>query len=203
MVGRRCCRHQQVFRTKGLCQRPIDHCGNRRSTSRAGHDRPARRSALGQIGGSITLGHGVVGDAGGPNFGGDQEGRGADDILGGPELHGLLGTAFINAERMYCCSHCNENLQATARSKHPDGVQVTMLDGSVRFVSDTIDPSTWHAMHARETPGTVLEERSRPSSVAGSGLKPLDNRNLKRRFAKARCQTELGNERSRTRSACG
>ena len=97
--------------------------------------------ARGQIGGSITLGHGVVGDAGGPNFGGDQEGRGADDILGGPELHGLLGTAFINAERMYCCSHCNENLQATARSKHPDGVQVAMLDGSVRFVSDAIDPT--------------------------------------------------------------
>ena len=113
--------------------------------------------ALGQIGGSITLGHGVVGDAGGPNFGGDQEGRGADDILGGPELHGLLGTAFINAERMYCCSHCDENLQATARSKHPGGVQVAMLDAAVRFVSDEIDPSAWHAMHSRETPAALIE----------------------------------------------
>jgi formylglycine-generating enzyme required for sulfatase activity len=111
--------------------------------------------SLGQIGGSMTWGHGVVGDAGGPNYGSKDEA--ADDILGGPELHQQLGKAFIDGERMYCCDHCNENFQATARSKHPGGVQVVMLDGAVRFVADHIDPTVWHLIHSRETPKDVLQ----------------------------------------------
>lgn len=34
----------------------------------------------------------------------------------------------------------------TARSKHPGGVQVVLVDASVRFVSDNIDTSTWRAL---------------------------------------------------------
>jgi prepilin-type N-terminal cleavage/methylation domain-containing protein len=32
-----------------------------------------------------------------------------------------------------------------ARSKHPDGVQTTFCDGSVRFIANSIDLSTWQA----------------------------------------------------------
>ncbi|MGI6419035.1 MAG: H-X9-DG-CTERM domain-containing protein [Thermoguttaceae bacterium] len=34
----------------------------------------------------------------------------------------------------------------TARSYHPGGVQVGLGDGSVRFVSETIDLFTWQAL---------------------------------------------------------
>ena len=33
-----------------------------------------------------------------------------------------------------------------ARSRHPGGVQVLMADGSVHFINDTIDLSTWRAL---------------------------------------------------------
>ena len=33
-----------------------------------------------------------------------------------------------------------------ARSVHPGGVQVLLADGSVRFVSETIDLTTWRAL---------------------------------------------------------
>jgi len=34
----------------------------------------------------------------------------------------------------------------TARSYHPGGVNLVMGDGSVHFVNDTIDLTTWQAM---------------------------------------------------------
>jgi len=34
----------------------------------------------------------------------------------------------------------------SARSRHPGGVQVALMDGSVRFVSETIDIETWQAV---------------------------------------------------------
>ena len=36
-----------------------------------------------------------------------------------------------------------------ARSKHTGGVNVAMADGSVRFVADSIDLTTWRAMGTR------------------------------------------------------
>jgi prepilin-type processing-associated H-X9-DG protein len=33
-----------------------------------------------------------------------------------------------------------------ARSRHPGGVQVAMLDGAVRFISDNININTWRAL---------------------------------------------------------
>jgi prepilin-type processing-associated H-X9-DG protein len=34
----------------------------------------------------------------------------------------------------------------TARSYHPGGVQVCLVDGSVRFINETIEMQTWLAL---------------------------------------------------------
>jgi len=36
-----------------------------------------------------------------------------------------------------------------ARSRHPGGVNAGLCDGSVRFISETIDATTWHALWTR------------------------------------------------------
>jgi prepilin-type processing-associated H-X9-DG protein len=53
---------------------------------------------------------------------------------------------------MPCVRYVDINQQATARSLHPGGVNVALLDGSARFISDYIDPGLWHVIHSRETP---------------------------------------------------
>ncbi|SFI65222.1 SUMF1/EgtB/PvdO family nonheme iron enzyme [Planctomicrobium piriforme] len=108
--------------------------------------------ALGQIGGSITWGHGVNSDDFGPNH---QWSR-ADDLLGCGTLHQVLGSEALEQERMPCVHYVDANHQATSRSLHPNGVHLSLLDGSVRFISDRIDPGLWHVMHSRETPPEVL-----------------------------------------------
>lgn len=35
------------------------------------------------------------------------------------------------------------------RSNHPGGVNLTLCDGSVRFVADSVDAATWHALWSR------------------------------------------------------
>ncbi|MFH1919556.1 MAG: DUF1559 domain-containing protein [Planctomycetota bacterium] len=63
-------------------------------------------------------------------------------------------------DRIYDAYYCNNNspnppcavtasgwpTMFAARSRHPGGVQVTMCDGSARFVSETIDIDTWRAV---------------------------------------------------------
>jgi formylglycine-generating enzyme required for sulfatase activity len=110
--------------------------------------------ALGQIGGSITWAHGVSGDAGGPN----NPWKRSDDILGCGELHRALGADRLERLGMPCCHYCRWNAQATARSLHQWGVNVLMLDGSARFIGDTVDPGVWHAIHSRETRSNLLAE---------------------------------------------
>jgi prepilin-type processing-associated H-X9-DG protein len=36
-----------------------------------------------------------------------------------------------------------------ARSKHPGGVNLLLVDGSARFVSDSVNPATWRALGSR------------------------------------------------------
>ena len=48
-------------------------------------------------------------------------------------------------------------LWKAARSRHPGGVNFLLCDGSVRFVGETIDIDTWHALGSRNG-GEVLGE---------------------------------------------
>ena len=110
--------------------------------------------ALGQIGGSITWAHGVVGDAGGPNNQWDR----SDDIFGCGRIHQALGSGRLEELGMPCCWYIDLSEEATARSQHPGGVHVLFLDGAARFVSDEVDRGLWHVMHSRQTPAAVLDD---------------------------------------------
>jgi prepilin-type N-terminal cleavage/methylation domain-containing protein/prepilin-type processing-associated H-X9-DG protein len=60
-----------------------------------------------------------------------------------------------NWKHISCCDGggfgytCDRNGIVPARSKHPGGVNAALGDGSVRFVSDTIDLVTWQRAGAR------------------------------------------------------
>ncbi len=108
--------------------------------------------ALGQVGASITWAHGVNGD----NFGPNNQWARADDIIACGTLHEVLGADKLEQEEMPCVHYVDANQQATARSKHDGGVNVSFLDGSVRFISNEVDPGLWHVMHSRETPENFL-----------------------------------------------
>ncbi len=110
--------------------------------------------ALGQIGGSITSAHGVSGDAYAPNHLWDR----ADDVLGCGRLHEAVGPETLLAEQMPCAHYIDRNDQATARSRHPEGVNTLFVDGTVRFVNNSVDRGLWHVMHSRETPASMLAE---------------------------------------------
>src|SRR5262249_49441678 len=43
----------------------------------------------------------------------------------------------------------SDNMFLPARSRHSGGVNVVLLDGSVRLVSDTIDPTVWLGLGTR------------------------------------------------------
>ncbi len=106
--------------------------------------------AMGAGGASITYAHGLYGDACGPN---NRNPR-SDDSLGCKEVFDKYGYDELVRQGMGCCPYRGV-LQATARSMHPGGVHVMMMDQSARFVVDGVDPNLWHAMHSRETPEKI------------------------------------------------
>ncbi len=69
---------------------------------------------------------------------------------------GYLSTAYNhyttpNARNVYDCINAANNFGlATARSFHPGGVNLLLVDGSVRFVRDSIALTTWQALATRE-----------------------------------------------------
>jgi prepilin-type processing-associated H-X9-DG protein len=101
---------------------------------------------LGVAGASITLGHGLIGDASGPNC---RRPR-SDDIIGCNQVHEVFGEEAMIREGMPCASYVLSE-QATARSVHPSGVNALMMDGSAKFFVNEVDLSIWHAVHSRET----------------------------------------------------
>jgi prepilin-type N-terminal cleavage/methylation domain-containing protein len=100
--------------------------------------------------------------------------QGSDTVAGGHDVRGRLwntihaGTTFStlyppnstigdntqgycgSVPGAPCGSQSIANAFTLARSKHTGGVNVTMGDASVRFVRDSITPSTWQAMGTRD-----------------------------------------------------
>ncbi len=106
--------------------------------------------ALGMAGASITVRHGKydLGNDGPIN----SLSPSADDIVSCGELTAEFGADGLLQLGMPCSSNIiPANHQATARSRHPGGVQVLMLDGSAHFVSENISTDVWHAMHSKDT----------------------------------------------------
>jgi len=120
---------------------------------------------LGQIGSSITWGHGVNGDAAGPNNRWER----SDDLLNCSRLHDSPGVDELLRQNMPCVRYVDVNQQATSRSQHQSGVHVSMADGQVRFLSDEIDPAVWHVLHSRETPADRLVDVFETADARTSG----------------------------------
>jgi prepilin-type N-terminal cleavage/methylation domain-containing protein/prepilin-type processing-associated H-X9-DG protein len=95
--------------------------------------------ALGSCGASMMWGHGSADDHG-PN----NPAALADDTQDCAEMETMVSADYITAENMGC-DDAGANVQATARSLHPGGVNICMCDGSIHFISDNINCSTtWH-----------------------------------------------------------
>ena len=89
--------------------------------------------ALGQVGASIIGGAGRD-DTPYPNF----------NLSGGDDIQGCTDDTTAG---MGCCSGCG-NWQVVARSRHPGGVLSCLVDGSVRFIANTIGKDRWYYMHS-------------------------------------------------------
>ena len=104
--------------------------------------------ALGFPGASMTFRHGVISkreDAHGPN----NPDPDSDDIVGCHAITVDKGVSYLVSVGMPCHANIPEmNVQATSRSMHPGGVNVLLVDGAVRFVSDSINPEIWYSLHS-------------------------------------------------------
>lgn len=108
--------------------------------------------AIGDAGCSILAWHGCEGDAAGPN---QCINEASDDMRSCQQVTNTLGPQYMLLECMTCWTGCDVNYQGTCRSKHAGGVQTAFADGSVHFVSNTVetggnwancdDPNTFRA----------------------------------------------------------
>ena len=55
----------------------------------------------------------------------------------------------VNVPNKRSCIFPPGRIMNTANSYHPGGVNVTLCDGSVRFVKDSISLPTWRALGSR------------------------------------------------------
>jgi hypothetical protein len=97
--------------------------------------------AMAGAGCSSVFAHGYLGDSGGPN----ATPNNADDTAGCGEIEAAVGgDPYLSQMHMPCYggTSSNPNRQASPRSMHAGGVFVSMVDGSVHFISDHIEVST-------------------------------------------------------------
>jgi prepilin-type N-terminal cleavage/methylation domain-containing protein len=69
----------------------------------------------------------------------------------------LCGTIPNIDPKMPCVNSGTTTRKNTARSRHPSGVNVSNADGSVRFVSNTINVAAWQAMGTMDGGETISE----------------------------------------------
>ena len=87
---------------------------------------------------SSLWGHGYIGDDNGPN----NLLPHADDVISCSDISRALGgAAALVAEGMGCSTFPTANIQQTMRSLHVGGVHAGFADGSVQFISDSIEIS--------------------------------------------------------------
>ena len=91
--------------------------------------------AMGQVGASLVAGSGR-GDSPGPNVSLALY----DDILDG----------FNDPQNGMGCDTGNRSSQVTAKSLHPNGVNMCFADGSVRFVVNSVKTGIYQVMHSRD-----------------------------------------------------
>ena len=80
---------------------------------------------------------------------------------GVPWLEGSTSAMYnhVNVPNKRTCIFPPGRIVNTANSYHPGGVNVTLCDGSVRFVKDSISLATWRALGSRNG-GEVLSADS-------------------------------------------
>jgi prepilin-type processing-associated H-X9-DG protein len=100
-------------------------------------DDPRGVWAFGLAGSSTLVAHGD-GDCRSPNYLNGTTSGCADDIRDAPD---------VPQQNFSNWTSCNSN-QATARSRHPGGVNISLGDGSVRFIRDSIDFRAWWILNA-------------------------------------------------------
>jgi prepilin-type N-terminal cleavage/methylation domain-containing protein/prepilin-type processing-associated H-X9-DG protein len=82
----------------------------------------------------------------------DLQYQGTSDI-GVPWLEGYHSTTIyfhVNGPNKRSCMFPPGKIATTANSSHPNGVNMTLCDGSVRFVSNSINLETWRRLGTRE-----------------------------------------------------
>lgn len=86
---------------------------------------------------------------------------GADTNLGSLWIHGDPGSSryfhVLRPNQVSCLNNgAVQEMIMNASSKHPSGVQVTSADGSVQWVSNSVDLSVWRALGSRNSSESEL-----------------------------------------------
>ncbi len=100
--------------------------------------------ALGHAGASLLAMHGSGGDANGPNFCTASSDDVYADLVASTGGGLTCNNAGAHPVAHIECMSVNGGtafMQATSRSKHPGGVHIAMVDGSVQFISEDVETS--------------------------------------------------------------